>query len=111
MAAITGRGIAASASSPARMPALTTAAAPSAVNSDTSAPAANAFSLPVTTTAFTDASAVSRAEISDELAEQRGRQRVERRAVEAQQRHPVGARLDEDQRFRHACLLPVTWRS
>ena len=40
------------------MPALITGAAPSAVNSDTSAPAANAFSPPVTTTAFTDASAV-----------------------------------------------------
>ena len=41
------------------MPALMPGAAPSAVNSATSAPAANAFSLPVTTTAFTDASAVS----------------------------------------------------
>ncbi len=46
------------------MPSLTIAAAPSAVNSDTSAPAANAFSLPVTTTAFTDGSADSPLAIS-----------------------------------------------
>ena len=95
------------------MPALITGAAPSAVNSDTSAPAANAFSLPVTTTAFTDASAARSAGDALQLAEQRGRQRVERRPVEAQQRHAVGARLDEDERIGHACLLPVlvTWRS
>ena len=95
------------------MPALITGAAPSAVNSDTSAPAANAFSLPVTTTAFTDASAARSPAMPSSSREQRGRQRVERRPVEAQQRHAVGARLDEDERIGHACLLPfvVTWRS
>ena len=58
-------------------------------NSLMSAPAANAFSLPATTTAFTDASRAERERGVAELAEQRDRQRIHRRTVEAQQRDPA----------------------
>ena len=69
-------------------------------NSAMSAPAASAFSLPATTTAFTAASAASSRGGVRERGEQRGGQRVERRAVQAEQGDAVVAPLDENERVR-----------
>ena len=105
MAAITGRGIDPSASNAPRKAAVMRGAAPGSVNSDTSAPAASAFSLPVTTTALTPASAASAVAWAAICVEQRGGQRVQRWTVEPQQRHAV-APFEMDESVGHAI-----WRS
>ena len=120
IAAITGRGIDPSASNAPRNAAVTRGAAPGSVNSDTSAPAASAFSLPVTTTAFTSRVGSERDPVRGDLVEQRGGQRVQRwtvRAGAARRRHAVragrgvGHAISRSRRSRgHACdravLLP-----
>ena len=77
------------------------------VNSLMSAPAANAWSLPVTTTAFTVASAASCSARVGDRVEQRARQRVQRRTVEPHDRDTVVVTLgDARDRGRRSCAFP-----
>ena len=75
---------------------MTRGAAPGSVNSDTSAPAASAFSLPVTTTAFTVGVGGELDAVRRDLAEHRGGEWIQGWPIEPKERDTVTPfQLDE----------------